>query len=221
MMDQMENMADRHAKIKVVGVGGGGCNAVNRIYVQRSIMDCYVEEFVKATRRLTIGHGLENPDLGPMCTSGGLEKTGAHIADAVRKGARVLTGGKAPEGEQFARGYFFEPTVLVNVDHDMLMMREETFGPVAPIMGFDSVEEAVAYANDSPYGLVSYVYTNNLQTMYHVSEELECGTVGVNNVAGGEFPFPYSGWKQSGLGVENSHYATEQYLRLKHVRIDL
>jgi acyl-CoA reductase-like NAD-dependent aldehyde dehydrogenase len=88
-------------------------------------------------------------------------------------------------------------------------------------MGFDTVEEAIAYANDTPYGLVAYIYTNNLKTMYRVSEELECGTVGVNNVAGGEFPYPYGGWKQSGLGVENSHYATEQYLHLKHVRIDL
>ena len=197
------------------------CNAVNRIYVQNSVIGRYTDEFVKATQKLTIGHGLENPDLGPMCTLGGVQKARAHIADAVAKGAKVLAGGKTPEGAQYARGFFFEPTVLTNVNHDMLVMKEETFGPIAPIMGFDMVDEAIAYANDTPYGLVAYLYTNNLRTTYRVTEELECGTVGVNNVAGGEFPYPYGGWKQSGLGVENSHYATEQYLQLKHVRIDL
>lgn len=197
------------------------CNAVNRIYVQNTIRQTFIEAFVEATRKLTIDHGLKDPDLGPMCTSSGVENTRQHIQDAVAKGARLLTGGKAPEGEQYARGNFFEPSVLVDVNHDMLVMREETFGPVAPIMGFDNIDEAIAYANDSPYGLVAYIYTNNLKTMYRVTEELACGTVGVNNVAGGEFAYPYSGWKQSGLGVENSHYATEQYLHLKHVRIDL
>ncbi|MFQ5879693.1 MAG: aldehyde dehydrogenase family protein [Dehalococcoidia bacterium] len=197
------------------------CNAVNRIYVHKSILEKFVEKFDEATQKLTIGHGLEDPDLGAMCTPGGIEKVKTHIADAVAKGAKVLTGGKAPNGERFSGGYFFEPTVLVDVNHDMLVMREETFGPVAPIMGFGTVEEAIACANDSPYGLVVYIYTNNLQTMYRVSEELEYGTVGVNNVSGGEFPYPYGGWKQSGLGVENSHYATEQYLQLKHVRVDL
>ncbi|MGH2627466.1 MAG: aldehyde dehydrogenase family protein, partial [Anaerolineales bacterium] len=111
--------------------------------------------------------------------------------------------------------------VLIDVNHEMQVMREETFGPVAPIMPFDTIEEAVAYANDSPYGLVAYIYTNDVRTLTQVTEELDYGTVGVNNVAGGEFPYPYGGWKQSGLGVENSHYATEQYLQLKHVRIEL
>lgn len=197
------------------------CNAVSRIYVQNSILDEFVDRFVQATGKLTIGHGLEDPDLGPMCTAAGIQKVKTHIEDAVAKGAALLTGGKPPQGGKFARGYFFEPTTVVNVNHDMLVMREETFGPVAPIMGFDTVEEAIAHANDSPYGLVAYVYTTNLKTMHLVTEELECGTVGVNNVVGGEFPYPYGGWKQSGLGVENSHYATEQYLQLKHIRIDL
>ncbi|MBS1253031.1 MAG: Succinate-semialdehyde dehydrogenase [NADP(+)] GabD [Anaerolineales bacterium] len=197
------------------------CNAVNRIYVHNAVLDRFVEELVAATEALSIGRGLDNPDLASMCTAGGIAKTREHIEDAVAKGAKVLAGGRAPEGEAFAQGNFFEPTVLANVSHDMLVMQEETFGPIAPIMGFDTIDEAIAYANDSPYGLVAYIYTNDLQTMYRVSEELECGTVGVNNVSGGDFPYPYSGWKESGLGVENSHYATEQYLQLKHVRVDL
>jgi succinate-semialdehyde dehydrogenase/glutarate-semialdehyde dehydrogenase len=197
------------------------CNAINRIYVQNTIFQPFVESFVEMTRKLTIDHGLKDPDLGPMCTRAGLEKTLRHIQEAVAKGARLLTGGKPPEGEQYARGYFLEPAVLVDVHHDMLVMQEETFGPVAPIMGFDTVDEVITYANNTPYGLVAYVYTTDLKTVFRVSEELECGTVSINNVSGGEFPYPYSGWKQSGLGVENSHHATEQYLRLKHVRIDL
>ncbi|OGO14997.1 MAG: NAD-dependent succinate-semialdehyde dehydrogenase [Chloroflexi bacterium RBG_13_68_17] len=197
------------------------CNAVNRIYVQNTVLDRYVELFVKGTQKLTIDHGLKDPDLGPMCTRAGIEKTRTHIEDAVANGAKVLHGGKPPAGKKYERGLFFEPTILVNVNHEMLVMREETFGPVAPIMGFDTVDEAITLANDSPFGLVAYVYSNDLRTVLRASEELECGTVGVNNVAGGEFPYPYTGWKQSGLGVENSRYATEGYLHLKHVRLEL
>lgn len=197
------------------------CNAVNRIYVHNSILKPYTERFVEATRKLTIDHGLKDPDLGPMCTRGGIETTVQHIQDAVSKGARVAYGGEPPPGEKYARGFFFMPTVLTDVTHEMLVMREETFGPLAPIMGFDTTDQAIAYANDSRYGLVAYVYTNDLRTIVRVSEELECGTVGINNVAGGEYPYPYAGWKQSGLGVENSPYALDGYLRLKHVRLEL
>jgi len=197
------------------------CNAINRIYVHNSILERYVAGFLEATRKLTIDHGLNDPDLGPMCTRGGVEKTMAHCSDAVSKGARLVAGGKAPDGEKFARGNFFEPTVLTHVNHEMLVMREETFGPIAPIMGFDTVDQAIAYANDTAYGLVAYVYTHDLRTMLRMAEELECGTVGVNNVAGGEVPYPYAGWKASGLGVENSRYALDQYLRLKHIRLEL
>ncbi len=197
------------------------CNAVNRIYVQNPVLERYVEMFVRETRKLTIDHGLNNPDLGPMCTRGGIDKTRAHIEDAVARGARLLCGGKPPSGTKYEKGFFFEPTVLADVNHGMLVMREETFGPVAPIMGFNTLDDAINLANDSPFGLVAYVYSNDLKTVLRVSEELECGTVGVNNVAGGEFPYPYAGWKQSGLGVENSRYATEGYLHLKHVRLEL
>jgi acyl-CoA reductase-like NAD-dependent aldehyde dehydrogenase len=198
------------------------CNAINRIYVHRRVYEGYLERFVARTAALRIGNGLDpDADLGPMTTEAGLATTRDHIADALGKGARLLYGGKAPDGEPYRRGHFFLPTVLADVTHDMRVMREETFGPVAPIMAVDSVDDAIRYANDSPYGLVAYVYTRDLKTAVTTAERLEAGTIGINNVAGGEVPYPYGGWKQSGFGIENSTHALSEYLAIKHIRIDL
>ena len=196
------------------------CNAVNRIYVHRALHDRFVEAMVEETRRLRIGRGIDDLDLGPMTTREGLEKTMDHIEEARAKGARVVYGGHRPAGASFEKGYFLVPAVLVNVDHSMKVTREETFGPVAPVMTFDTFEEAIGLANDTPYGLVAYVFTNDLKTALLAAERLEAGTVGINNVAGGEVPFPYGGWKESGLGVELSHHGLEEYLLLKHIRIE-
>lgn len=199
------------------------CNAINRIYVHHSIYQAFVDKFVERTKRLVIADGLKNSDadLGPMTNEEGRQKTKDHIRDAVSKGAKVLWGGREPPGEEYAKGFFFEPTVLVDVNHEMKVMKEETFGPVAPIMAVASLEEAIEYANDSPYGLVAYVYTKDLAKAIMAAECLEYGTVGINNVAGGEVAFPYGGWKQSGIGVENSSHAVEEYLQMKHIRIDI
>ncbi len=110
---------------------------------------------------------------------------------------------------------------MVDVNHEMKVMREETFGPVAPIMAVTSLDEAIEYANDSPYGLVAYVYTRDLAKAITAAERLEYGTVGINNVSGGEVAFPYGGWKESGIGVENSSHAVDEYLQMKHIRIDI
>ncbi|WP_258358630.1 NAD-dependent succinate-semialdehyde dehydrogenase [Moorella sulfitireducens (nom. illeg.)] len=197
------------------------CNAINRVYVDRAVADTFLEKVLARVSKMTIGDGLRNPDvdLGPMATSEGLEKTLAHLQDAVKKGATVVYGGKRPE--KAGPGYFFMPTVLTNVNHQMLVMTEETFGPLAPVMSFSDLEEAVTLANDSPYGLVAYVYTSNLKTAFALSERLQFGTVGINNVTGGEVAFPYGGWKESGLGVELSHHGLNEYLALKHIRMTL
>ncbi len=198
------------------------CNAINRIYVHRDLFDEYVEGFVERTKALRIGNGLDpDVDLGPMTTEAGLQTVRDQIDDAVARGARVLAGGAPPEGEAYGRGLFFLPTVLVDVTHQMKVMRDETFGPIAPIMPFDSTDEAVRWANDNPYGLVSYVFTRDLKTAITVAERLEAGTIGINNVAGGETPYPYGGWKQSGFGIENSRHAIDEYTAIKHIRIDL
>lgn len=202
---------------------GQVCNSVNRIFVHRSLYEKYLEAAVRETAKLTIGDGLAEPDvdLGPMLNQAGIDKTVAFIEDAVAKGARLLCGGKKPEGELYANGYFFEPTLLADVTQEMLLMQEEPFGPVIGIAPFDTLDEAIALANGVPYGLVAYAYTECLKTAARLAEELESGTVCINNVTGSSLPAPYSGWKQSGYGVELSHHALDEYLRMKHVRIDL
>lgn len=196
---------------------GQVCNSINRIYVERVIYKKFVELFIARTAKLTIGPGLEDPDLGPMIDDEARRRVIAHIEDAVSKGAKIEYGGKVPTG--FERGFFLEPTVLVDVKPDMLVMRNETFGPVAPIMPVDSVEEAVQHANGLRYGLVAYVYTRDLALALKLADELEHGTVGINNVIGGEVEHPYTGWKESGLGLELSEHALEEFLLIKHIRI--
>lgn len=213
-------LAAKHAAYRAFRNMGQICNAINRIYVHRDVYDAFVEAMVEETRKLRIGRGLDDLDLGPMTTRDGLEKTIEHIEDARARGARVVYGGGRPEGPAFQRGYFYLPTVLVDVDHSMKVTREETFGPVAPIMTFRDFDEAIRLANDTPYGLVAYVYTRDLKTAVLASERLEAGTVGINNVAGGEVPYPYGGWKESGIGVELSHHGLEEYLLIKHVRVE-
>jgi succinate-semialdehyde dehydrogenase/glutarate-semialdehyde dehydrogenase len=198
------------------------CISVNRIYVAEEIAEVFIKKFVERTRSLRIGNGLDpDVELGPMFSEEVRQKTRDHIADAVSKGARVLYGGHEPDGEEFARGYFFLPTVLVDVDHSMRVMREETFGPVAPIMRFRTIDEAIALANDSPYGLAAYVFTRDLTTAFHVAERLEAGGVGVNINDVTELQAPFGGWKESGLGRELGRWGLESYLELKHIRLAL
>jgi succinate-semialdehyde dehydrogenase/glutarate-semialdehyde dehydrogenase len=198
------------------------CISVNRIYVAEEIAEVFIKKFVERTRSLRIGNGLDpDVELGPMFSEEVRQKTRDHIADAVSKGARVLYGGHEPDGEEFARGYFFLPTVLVDVDHSMRVMREETFGPVAPIMRFRTIDEAIALANDSPYGLAAYVFTRDLTTAFYVAERLEAGGVGVNINDVAELQAPFGGWKESGLGRELGRWGLESYLELKHIRLAL
>lgn len=196
---------------------GQVCNSINRIYVERPIYQEFVRRFVERTERLTIGPGLSDPDLGPMIDEAARKHVVSHIEDAVSKGAKIVYGGRVPPGLEV--GFFFEPTVLVDVDHGMAVMREETFGPVAPIMAVDSLEEAMGLANDSRYGLVAYLYTQDLGRALRAAEGLEHGTVGINNVTGGEVEHPYAGWKESGLGFELSEHALNEYLLVKHIRV--
>ena len=198
------------------------CISVNRIYVAEEVAEQFTEELVKRAERLKIGNGLEaDVDLGPMFSWAQREKTKEHVADALTKGAELLSGGREPEGEAYEKGFFFLPTILDEADHSMRVMREETFGPVAPIMKFKTIAEAIALANDTEYGLAAYVFTNDLKTALRVAEGLEAGGIGinVNNVV--DLQAPFGGWKESGLGRELGHYGLEAYLETKHIRLGM
>ncbi|MGQ9472869.1 MAG: aldehyde dehydrogenase family protein [Candidatus Caldatribacteriaceae bacterium] len=200
---------------------GQVCNAVNRIYVEKSIFDEYVAMFVEETKKLKIGDGLvEEVDLGPMVSLDALRRVEEHVQDALSKGARILWGGKKPEGEKYQKGYYFEPTVIVDVDHDMLVMKEETFGPVVGIMPFENVEEVLNWANSTRYGLAAYVYTSNLDRAQQVCLGLECGNVGLNNVDVATIYAPYTGWKESGFGTDLGPEGILSYLETKHIKVE-
>lgn len=197
------------------------CIAINRIYADREIHDLFVERLVAAAGKLKIGNGLLTVpcDLGCMANAEGLAKTRKHIADALEKGAGLACGGRKPAGEEFANGYFFEPTILTGVDHQMKVMTEETFGPVVGVMPFDTLDQAIALANDTPYGLAAYGFTDNLDEADKLAREIVSGNVAINNVDAGVMNAPYGGWKDSGQGHEHGPEGLFEYLQAKHVRV--
>jgi succinate-semialdehyde dehydrogenase / glutarate-semialdehyde dehydrogenase len=198
------------------------CNSVNRIFVVRSVADEFTSKFAAQAAKLSVGPGLGNPepDLGPLSSARTRERVEQHVADARAQGGEVLVGGTRPDDERLRDGFYYLPTVVVGGE-DMVMLREETFGPVAPILVVEDLDEAIARANALEFGLVCYLYTRDLRTSIESAERLEFGTVNVNNVGGGDVRFPYSGWKQSGLGVELGHEGMAEYLRTKNVRIEI
>jgi succinate-semialdehyde dehydrogenase / glutarate-semialdehyde dehydrogenase len=201
---------------------GQVCIGVNRVYAAEEIAEEFTAKLVERTNRFKIGNGMEpDVDLGPMFNRAQLEKTREHVADALNKGAELLCGGSEPDGDAYRNGFFYLPTVLSQANHKMRVMREETFGPVAPICEFKTLEEAIHLANDTEYGLAAYLFTRDLLTAIYASERLEAGGVGVNvnNVV--DMQAPLGGWKQSGLGRELGHYGLEAYLETKHIRLGL
>jgi len=198
------------------------CNSINRIYVHKGIYQEFLNKFIESTKKLKIGNGLEKDvDLGPMATQTGIERVKTHLKDAEEKGAKIIYGGKRPDGEIYQKGNFFEPTIITNVSHEMLIMNEETFGPVAPIMPVAEVEEAIELANSSRYGLVSYAFTSNLKLAFMFAERLEAGTVVINHVSPTNMFAPYGGIKDSGFGRELGHFGIEEYLYIKHINLNI
>jgi acyl-CoA reductase-like NAD-dependent aldehyde dehydrogenase len=197
------------------------CISVNRIFVQEDISRPFIEKFAAAASHLRIANGLEVPDadLGPMISESGRQTVREHVNDAVMKGAQLLTGGHEPEGEQFSKGYFYLPTVLTEVTPDMRVMQEETFGPVAPIATFSTVDEGIDMANNSPYGLAAYVFTNDLNTALYSAERIQSGGVGININDITDIRGPFGGMKQSGMGRELGQQGLDSYTEWKHVRV--
>ncbi|WP_213291015.1 NAD-dependent succinate-semialdehyde dehydrogenase [Bradyrhizobium sp. sGM-13] len=193
---------------------GQDCLAANRIYVQRGIYDAFVDAFAEAVAQLKVGHGLESTtDIGPMTKLSVANKCRTHIDDAVKKGARAFSA-----NQEAGLGLnFVPPTLLSDVTEEMLIAREETFGPVAAVLPFDSEEEVVARANANEMGLAGYVYTDNLRRALRLSEQIECGMLGINTASFTGPPIPFGGWKQSGLGREGSRHGLAEYMELKYV----
>ncbi len=193
---------------------GQTCVCTNRFIVQAGIHDAFVERLVARTQEIRLGNGFEDGvQQGPQIDDAGVEKIIRHIDDARDKGAKVLTGGTPP------RGRFVTPTVLTGITMDMLIAREETFGPVAGVMKFGSDEEAIALANASEFGLAAYFYSRDIGRVWRVAEALEYGMIGINTGVISYETMPFGGIKQSGFGREGSRYGIEEYLEMKYLCI--
>ncbi|MGL1834956.1 NAD-dependent succinate-semialdehyde dehydrogenase [Rhodocyclaceae bacterium SMB388] len=193
---------------------GQTCVCANRLLVQSGVYDRFAEKLAAAVAQLKVGSGVEDGvNIGPLIDQAAIEKVESHVANARDGGARVLIGGKRHE----LGGTFFEPTVLVDVTPAMLVAREETFGPVAPLFRFETDEEAVAMANATEFGLAAYFYSRDVGRIFRVAEELEYGMVGVNTGIMSNEVSPFGGVKHSGLGREGSIYGIDEYLEIKSI----
>jgi succinate-semialdehyde dehydrogenase/glutarate-semialdehyde dehydrogenase len=195
---------------------GQACICPNRIYVQHSSFEPFVEAFASRVARMKAGNGFEEGvSIGPLVDEAALSKVDRQVSDAVAKGARVACGGHRLTEGGLDRGFFYAPTLLVGVTPEMDIYREETFGPVAPIIPFDSEEEALALANDTHYGLASYVYTERLSRALRMTEGLRFGIVGINDINPTAAAAPFGGMKESGLGREGGREGIAEYLETK------
>ncbi|MGQ9445106.1 NAD-dependent succinate-semialdehyde dehydrogenase [[Pasteurella] aerogenes] len=193
---------------------GQTCICTNRIYVQRGIYRAFADRLAQKVRSFSVGDfTLPESNIGPLITENAVLKIEQHIADAVSRGAVVTQGGK----RHALGGTFFEPTVLENVTQDMLVCHEETFAPLAPLIPFDYEAEAIAMANDSEFGLAAYLYTENHQRIWRVSEALEAGIVGINEGLVSSEVAPFGGVKQSGLGREGGRQGLDEFLEIKYL----
>ena len=198
---------------------GQTCVCGNRIYVQSGIHDTFLEKFTEAVKKLTIGDGVnEETDIGPLINQSSVDKVSRQVADALSKGASLLTGGKALTDQG---GTFYSPTVLSGVDPSMVIMEEETFGPVAPVQKFETVEEAIRLANDTKYGLAAYVFTESVVKGTLLIEQLNFGIVGWNDGTPSAAQVPFGGMKESGIGREGGHEGLEAFLETQYVSIGM
>jgi succinate-semialdehyde dehydrogenase/glutarate-semialdehyde dehydrogenase len=197
---------------------GEACTSANRFHVASSLADEFAEKLSERMGALRVGRGTEDGvDIGPLVNEDQVTKVDELVQDAVGRGAKAIVGGSRRDGA----GYFYEPTVLAGVPDDARVLREEIFGPVAPVASFDSEEEAIAAANDTEYGLVAYVFTRDIKRALRVCEGLETGMVGLNQGMVSNAGAPFGGVKQSGVGREGGNEGIEEYLDTKYVAVNL
>jgi succinate-semialdehyde dehydrogenase/glutarate-semialdehyde dehydrogenase len=211
------------AKAAVIGKfrnNGQVCIAPSRFYVHEQLRDRFTEAAVELARGLKLGSGLDDGvQVGPMFEKKALDKTAELVADARAHGAKVLTGGG--RSTRFEKGYFFEPTVLTQVDGSMRLMRDEPFAPVMPLLDFKRLDEVIAAANSTPYGLAAYVFTNDLTVATRMAEGIEAGIIGINDPVPATPQCPFGGMKESGMGRELSIEGLDAYVETKYVSIGL
>ncbi len=198
---------------------GQTCICTNRVYVQESVAEEFTMLFQAELEKLKVGNGLdEGIDIGPLIDQAARSKVEELVEDAVSKGGKVIYSGLKPAEEN---GYFYAPTILINVHDGMECMKDEIFGPLAPISTFKTEEEVIERANNSNYGLAAYVYTDNLSRSFRITEQLQYGIVGLNDALPSVAQAPFGGYKESGIGREGGHYGIEEFLEVKYISIGL
>ncbi|MGJ7922291.1 NAD-dependent succinate-semialdehyde dehydrogenase [Neobacillus sp. LXY-4] len=198
---------------------GQTCICTNRIYVQEGVAEDFIQLFQTELEKLKVGNGLEEgTDIGPLIDETAFSKVDALVKDALDKGGKIQFSGAKPLNET---GYFYAPVILTNIHEEMECVKEEIFGPLAPISTFYTEEEVIERANNSRYGLAAYVYTENLSRAFRMTEQLEYGIVGLNDALPSTAQAPFGGYKESGLGREGGHYGIEEFLEVKYISIGL
>jgi succinate-semialdehyde dehydrogenase/glutarate-semialdehyde dehydrogenase len=198
---------------------GQTCICTNRVYVQEGVAEKFTKLFQAELEKLKVGNGLEaGNDIGPLIDKTAFEKVEGFVKDALNKGGKVTYSGQKPADEN---GYFYAPTILTDIDDEMECMKDEIFGPLAPIATFKTEEEVIERANNSRYGLAAYVYTENLSRSFRITEQLEYGIIGLNDALPSAVQVPFGGYKESGLGREGGHYGIEEFLEVKYISIGL
>ena len=200
---------------------GQVCIATNRVLVQKDIYNKYMKKLLDKVANLKEGSGFEKSDMGPVINEAGFNKIIDHVDDAINRGASLALGGKGYRSENGQGGFMYSPTVLTEVNDEMKIMREETFGPVLPVSTFETEEQGVKMANNSIFGLAAYIFTENLSQAVRVSEALEYGMIGVNTGRISSAQAPFGGVKMSGFGREGGYYGIEEYLQTKYIGIGI
>ena len=197
---------------------GQTCVCANRIYVQGDVYEEFAEKLKMAVANLVVGCGdSDGVEVGPLINAKAMNKVESHIADALQNGGELMFGGSRIKNEKLSKGHFFEPTIIKNANNKMIIAHEETFGPVAPLFKFESVDDVIQQANETEFGLAAYFYARDISTVWQVSEALEYGMVGVNTGVISTEVAPFGGVKSSGLGREGGHQGLAEYLETKYV----
>ncbi len=198
---------------------GQTCICTNRVYVQEGVAEEFLKLFQTELEKLKVGNGLEEgTDIGPLIDKAAYKKVEALVDDAIKNGGKVTYSGLKPAEDN---GYFYSPTILTDIHDDMECMKDEIFGPLAPVSTFKTEEEVIDRANNSRYGLAAYVYTENLSRSFRITEQLEYGIIGLNDALPSAVQVPFGGYKESGLGREGGHYGIEEFLEVKYISIGL